>query len=177
MTTIFVSHSSRDNPQLVHLLEVLKASGATVWYDQWALSPGDSLRQRVHEGINECDYFIIALSRYALRSKWVSQELDAALIKDIERDSRSIIVVLLGGIHPTEIPLELRGRVWVDLRRSRSARYKAELQKLRRFLSTVVGPRIWLGSGHVRIPLQRLLDTYVVALARQYPSDRYQWRF
>lgn len=177
MITFFVSHAKKDAHLLADLLTLLDESDAKVWFDEWSLLPGDSFRDKIHQGIEHCDYFIVALSINALRSAWVSKELDAALVREIERGSRFLIVILLGAIKKSDVPIDLRGKLWIDLRRRGSHRHQSEISKLRKFIDSVTPFRIRLGLGRVRVPLQRVLDSYVDKLANIYPHNKFQWTF
>ena len=48
----FISHASEDKEKLVRpLANVLTKMGYKVWYDEFALKVGDSLRQSIHKGL------------------------------------------------------------------------------------------------------------------------------
>lgn len=105
------------------LAEDLRAAGIDVWYAEWELKPGDSLRRRVEEGIGRASHFLVLLSEASLKSEWVQTELDAGMVRRIEGSCR--LIPVLHGIADRQVPLTLRGIVWV-----RTEPYELELRKL-----------------------------------------------
>lgn len=174
---VFFSHSSADKHLLTELVAGLKAKEIPVWLDDWSLAPGDSLARKIGEGIAACTHFLVALSPRSIRSNWVRHELDAALLREIEEGTRIAIAVLIGRIGEADIPRALRGRLWVDLRRRGTKRYAQEFQRLVAVLKSASHPTIDLGESDVSVDFQRLLDLYVVELARKYPRGQYSCRF
>ncbi len=79
-----------------------------MWLDHWELLPGDSLVQRIfEEGIDGADAVIVVISRNSLRSRWVNEELSAAVVKRINEGSR-LIPIVLDHIPVDELPVALR---------------------------------------------------------------------
>jgi hypothetical protein len=109
----------------VRIAEALRAEGIDVWFDKWQILPGDSLIQKIfEEGLSRADAFIVLLSEQSVNSRWVQQELDAALLKRIEGVTRVIPV----RISEVEIPTALRPLLWVDMTRD----FDAALRELQR---------------------------------------------
>jgi DNA-binding MarR family transcriptional regulator len=108
----FISHSHTDRDIATRIAEGLQASGVHVWFDKWEILPGDSLIRKIfNEGLAGADAFIILLSHQSVQSRWVQEELDAALIKRIEGVTRVIPVLA----EDVEVPLPLRAVQWVDM--------------------------------------------------------------
>lgn len=80
MPQLFLSHSSKDNEFVEKLRQSLKADGYNVWYDDWEIRVGDSIIQKINDGISESDFLIIVLSKNSVNSKWVREELNSATI-------------------------------------------------------------------------------------------------
>jgi hypothetical protein len=119
----FMSYSHSDREVALRLGEDLRSSGVDVWVDRWEIRPGDSLIEKIFsEGLAEADFFLILLSPASVRSKWVTEELDAAVIRKIEGVTRIIPVI----VEQCDVPLALRSLLWVDL----SADYQAGLRAL-----------------------------------------------
>lgn len=53
----------------------LKHSGLKVWIDEAEINVGDSLVQKVSEGIYNTDYIGAVISRNSVSSTWVQEEL------------------------------------------------------------------------------------------------------
>jgi hypothetical protein len=107
-----VSHSHDDNPIARDLAERLRANGVGAWFDEWEIKPGDSLVQKIfEEGLKDVVLFVVLLSPASVRSKWVREELDAAIVQRLEGATRVVPVV----VEPCEIPVALRHLLRLDL--------------------------------------------------------------
>ena len=63
----------------------MRYCGIDVWYDEWEIPPGESLRKKIfEEGITTCDVFFVYLTLNSISSIWVQKELDSALVHEIE---------------------------------------------------------------------------------------------
>ena len=87
---VFISHASEDKEAIVRpLTEALIAAGITVWFDEYEIRIGDSLRGKIDEGL-ACSRFgllIISPNFCAKGKKWPKRELDG--LTAIE-DSRGV---------------------------------------------------------------------------------------
>lgn len=108
---VFVSHSSEDRSSVGTLAEKLRASGVDAWYDDWEIGPGDSFVQKINQGLEGCDKFIIVVSENSLKSRWVQEELSAAVVRRIEGEAE-IIPVRLDG---TPVPAVINHLHWVGI--------------------------------------------------------------
>jgi hypothetical protein len=60
---VFISHASEDKHAIAQpLAEALRAKGLTVWYDQFVLRLGDSLRQVIDLGLSTSRFGVVILS-------------------------------------------------------------------------------------------------------------------
>lgn len=84
----------------------LRKNGVDVWYDEWELRPGDSLRRKIEQGIEGAAYFMVLLTPNSLKSEWVQTELDAGMVKRIEGSSRLLPILFNLGVD--DIPVTLR---------------------------------------------------------------------
>ena len=48
---VFLSHSAKDKAVVRSLAERLRNDGLKVWFDEWALKPGDSIPAKIEEGL------------------------------------------------------------------------------------------------------------------------------
>lgn len=110
--TAFLSYAHEDKDFAGRIATELRNAGIDVKIDIWEIKPGDSLIQKIFaEGLSECDIFLILLSGASVRSKWVREELDYAMIKKIDGVTRIIPLIK----EKCEIPPPLRTLLWVDL--------------------------------------------------------------
>jgi len=110
MTTLFISHSSKDKFFVRNLADRLVAEGVKVWIDEAEIKIGDSLIQKITEGVKDSDYLIVVLSQSSTNSSWVQKELQMAMTKEI-LGGRVILPIL---IEKCEIPLFLRDKLYAD---------------------------------------------------------------
>jgi hypothetical protein len=81
----FISHDSADKDALVRDLAVeLTKISCFVWYDEFSLKVGDSLRASIERGLKETRNCIVILSRSFLANKgWAKAEFDSVYTREI----------------------------------------------------------------------------------------------
>lgn len=127
---IFLSYSSADRAKAETILSDLEAIGLSVWYDRKQILGGDLIRENINAGIRGSKSILILASPSSLKSRWVMNELDAAMIREIEERRKLVVPVLLGNIQTKQLPEDLQGKNYIDLRfqfRKRYARHRAAL--------------------------------------------------
>jgi len=73
----FISHASEDKDGFVRqLAETLREKGANVWYDEFTLKVGDSLRRNIDRGLAASKFGVVILSEHFFRKEWPNRELD-----------------------------------------------------------------------------------------------------
>lgn len=112
---IFISHSYQDKEFVHKLAKDLAAEGITPWVDDWEIKVGDSLVQKISEGIRQSDYILVILSKNSINSKWVQKEIKMAFQKSPAGAKRVIIPVLCEKI---EVPSYIRDIKYADLSES-----------------------------------------------------------
>lgn len=84
---VFISHASEDKQDVVTpLAEALRAGGLSVWYDNFELKIGDSLRRKIDQGIVSSRFGIVVLSRAFFGKGWPNYELDGLVTKSVDGD-------------------------------------------------------------------------------------------
>ncbi len=82
---VFISHASEDKDDFVRpLAKILKEYGFRVWYDEFELKVGDSLRESIDKGLVSSRYGIVVLSSKFLNKSWTKYELNSLVAKEIE---------------------------------------------------------------------------------------------
>lgn len=112
---VFLSHSSKDKPAIRQLATDLTAAGITVWLDEQRIRVGDSIPDRISQGLAESDYFLIALTDNSVQSEWVKKELNSALMDEISRRKVRVLPMLFS---PTEIPKIIADKKYADFTKS-----------------------------------------------------------
>lgn len=81
----FISHASEDKGELVRsLADALQARGISVWYDEFELKVGDSLRRSIDKGLAKSRFGIVVLSSAFFAKNWPQYELDGLVAKEME---------------------------------------------------------------------------------------------
>lgn len=89
---VFISYTSEDIDIARRVAEALQGAGIEVWWDKWCISSGDSLRQKIDEGIGGCTHFLALLTPRSIKKPWVNQEMDAGLIRKLNDQCRFLPV-------------------------------------------------------------------------------------
>ena len=80
MTKVFISHATRDR-ELVEtaIVTLLNRQGISTWYAKEQISTGIQWEKKIREGLESCDWFLVALTPRAIASEWVRSETDWAI--------------------------------------------------------------------------------------------------
>lgn len=94
----FISHDSRDKDGFVReLAKNLSLMHCPVWYDEYSLIPGQSLRASIEDGIKRCKKCVLILSHNFIDNHgWTLAEFDSVFTKEILEESNVIIPVWYG---------------------------------------------------------------------------------
>ena len=132
---IFLSHTSSDKPFVRRLKAALNKRGVDdVWVDEVEIMVGDSLTQKIEEGLIKTRYFGVVLSPRSIQSRWVKKELEAAMTREIKTGS---VVVLPLLYEECELPPFLEGKLYADF--TSPTAFTESLEKLLRRLSFTSG--------------------------------------
>ena len=115
MSSAFISHTSDDKPFVRRLARDLRACGCDVWFDDWEIRVGDSIVQKIEEGLIDSQFLVVVLSANSVQSKWVKVELHSGLFSQI---SSREIKVLPALIEDCTMPVFLRHIRYADFRES-----------------------------------------------------------
>ena len=81
---VFISHAFEDKDAVVRpLANALKSKGLSVWYDEFELKLGDSLRRKIDQGLAKSRFGIVVISRSFIKKGWTNYELDGLMTKAI----------------------------------------------------------------------------------------------
>ena len=106
---VFISHATEDKETFVkELVNRLIENGLSVWYDEFTLSVGDSLRRSIDKGLAKSRYGIVVLSPRFFGREWPQKELDGLGVR--ERNGQKVILP-----------------VWLDIDAEDVARYSLPL--------------------------------------------------
>ena len=117
---VFICHASEDKDEFVRpLAEALRSHHLEVWYDEFALGVGDSLRETIDRGLAASRYGIVVLSSSFFRKRWPNRELNGLVAQEMAED-RGMILPVWHGVNRDQVvafspPLaDLRAAVSAD---------------------------------------------------------------
>lgn len=112
MINVFISHNSKDKPVARQIAKVLIYHGIKPWIDEAEINVGDSLTEKIRDGLDNVDYVLALISKNSVDSEWVKREIDVASNKEIKGKKIVIIPVL---VEKCDLPWLLEGKLYIDL--------------------------------------------------------------
>lgn len=82
---VFISYARENRePFVMKLVTSLRILGLSVWYDEFNISPGDSIRSAIDEGIAKSRFGVVILSKayFGKKKFWTKVELDALFTQE-----------------------------------------------------------------------------------------------
>jgi len=113
---VFLAHAKEDSEVVKKVGHFLLSKGVEIWLDDWCLTPGDSLTQKIfEEGIPTADRLVAFLSPFSVESNWVKRELATGTIMELAEEkglgSKFVIPALLA---ECKIPYMLRDKLYAN---------------------------------------------------------------
>jgi len=105
MRKVFISHTARDTDWARSFAKALKDRGISVWFDEFDVQPGESLRDALESGLRDSDVLVALLDAEAPAKPNLFFELGAAIGM-----GKRVVPIVPKGIDPSALPLDLRLR-------------------------------------------------------------------
>lgn len=174
MSSIFLSHNSKDKPFVRKLASDLRRRSFYVWVDEAEIKLGDSLINKIREGIDKVEYVGVVISNDSINSEWVKYEIDIAMNHEIEGKKVKVLPIMLEKV---DLPGFLKGKLYADfttkesylqglkliinrLSENPNATYKSETSKeeIKLYLAMIenLKEEINVNRGEKRLLLERL---------------------
>ena len=81
---VFISHASEDKAEVARpLAEALRKCGLTVWYDEFELKIGASLRRSIDRGVANSRFGVVVFSESFFAKNWPQYELDGLVTREM----------------------------------------------------------------------------------------------
>ncbi len=90
---VFISHAHEDKEVARPLAEALRQRGLTVWYDEYVLRLGDSLREVIERGLATARFGVVILSPSFFAKEWPKRELSALLSRETAKQMKVLLPV------------------------------------------------------------------------------------
>jgi len=107
MANVFLSHRKTDATEAERLADELKSAGHRVWFDEWEIGIGDSIVERINQGLQDSIYLVLCYSSSGL-SPWVNREWQSDLARQLSSKGVKILPVLLTGGEPPAILADIK---------------------------------------------------------------------
>ncbi len=118
MPHVFISHRSSDAYLAERLAHEIRNAGHEVWLDKWKIDLGDSIVERMNEGLEGSAYVVVCYSSAGINSPWMSREWMSALARQLNGHAVKVLPVLLTGKTPPAILADLKyadlGTYWSE---------------------------------------------------------------
>lgn len=99
---VFISHASEDKDDVVRpLAQALRGRGLEIWYDEFTLKIGDSLRRKIDAGISRSRFGIVVLSPPFFAKGWPQYELDGLVTMAVSGEQ--VLLPLWHGVSKDEV--------------------------------------------------------------------------
>jgi hypothetical protein len=91
----FISHDGRDKNDIARPLAIqLSSMICPVWFDEFSLKVGNSLRQSIEKGLKECEKCILVLSPNFLSNEgWTKKEFDSIFTRELLGNEQVILPI------------------------------------------------------------------------------------
>jgi hypothetical protein len=91
---VFICHASEDKEDFVKpLANALVREGLRVWYDEFELHLGDSLRRSIDRGLRDSRFGIVVLSHGFFSKEWPQRELDGLAARETSGGEKVILPI------------------------------------------------------------------------------------
>lgn len=89
----FISYASEDKDFVRNLADNLRNKGCNIWYDDFELKVGDSLRQSIDDGISSSRFGVVVLSGHYFGKQWPKAELNGLVNQQRSADQKVILPI------------------------------------------------------------------------------------
>ena len=94
---VFICHASEDKTAFVRpLAEKLQDNHLSVWYDEFSLKVGDSIRRSIDIGLTKSRYGVVVLSKNFFNKQWPQWELDGLVQRQNDVKANVILPIWYG---------------------------------------------------------------------------------
>lgn len=101
---VFISHASEDKDAIVRdLANALRAEGLKVWYDEFELRIGSSLRRSIDQGLANSRFGVVVLSNAFFGRGWPNYELDGLVTREVASGGQQLLLPIWHHITKDEL--------------------------------------------------------------------------
>ena len=108
MANVFISHRKADDQEAEQLATQIRAAGHQIWLDEWDIGLGDSIVEKMNEGLEGATYVVVCYSSSGVTSAWMGREWYSALSRQLNGAGVKLLPVRLTAGEPPAILADLR---------------------------------------------------------------------
>lgn len=105
---VFISYSEADTEWARSFAAALQQQGVSVWFDQFEIAPGESLRDALESGLRESDIFVAVVNAEHSARPTLFFELGAAIGMN-----KRVVAIVPKDFDISQLPLEFRLRKYL----------------------------------------------------------------
>jgi len=111
--SVYISYSSKDYDFVLRLAKDLVENNVNCWLDQWEIKVGDSIPEKIEQGLGNAKLLAVVISLNSLKSKWVEKEWKTKYWDEVNEGKVMVLPVL---IEECIIPKLLQTKKYADFR-------------------------------------------------------------
>lgn len=121
----FLAHATEDKPLARQIAKALYDQGIQTFFDEWEIRAGDSIRQKLEEGLAACTHFLVLLTPVSIDKPWVNREMDAGFVGMV--GGRNRFIGLRAGVEPAALSPFLQTLLLLSVQ---NATFDSDLERL-----------------------------------------------
>jgi hypothetical protein len=94
----FLCHSSADKNIVEQFAKRLKLAGSYVWFDKWEIKVGDSIVEKINDGLDKMTHLVVFLSKSSVDKPWVKKELSSGLMRKLNDSSVKVMPIKIDSV-------------------------------------------------------------------------------
>jgi hypothetical protein len=114
----FLCHNSEDKAAVIRIGRQLRKDGIQLWLDEWELRPGVPWQSSLEAEISNIPSAVVFIGASGM-GPWQLLESEALLREFVRRGCPVVPVILPDAPSTPQLPVFLRGMMWVDFRKAR----------------------------------------------------------
>ncbi|HEY2290165.1 MAG TPA: toll/interleukin-1 receptor domain-containing protein [Thermoanaerobaculia bacterium] len=108
MASLFISHREADAKEAERLATELRSKGHQVWLDRWEIQTGDSIIEKIDDGLAGAMYLILCYSDQGVSAPWMGREWMSTLARQLNGRGIKLLPARLTGGEPPAILEDIR---------------------------------------------------------------------
>jgi hypothetical protein len=94
---VFICHASEDKANIVYpIASAFTAANISYWLDEAEIAWGDSITQKVNDGLSRSNYVMVVLSQAFISKNWPQRELNSVLNTEASSGEVKVLPLICG---------------------------------------------------------------------------------